>query len=121
LRIAVGASIIVDCVFSILAGHNPLSSQSLLACVAILSGLLLLAGYLTPLAGILVALTSIGRMSSWFVFAGGNLFDSRTAIVLEITIAISLVFLGPGAFSLDARLYGRREIIIPRSPLPPTD
>jgi hypothetical protein len=32
---------------------------------------------------------------------------------------VAVVFLGPGAFSLDARLFGRREIIIPpvsRSP-----
>jgi hypothetical protein len=115
----VATSIIADCVFYFLARHDPLSSQALFAFVVILSGLLLLAGYLTPLAGSLAALTSIGRMSSWFALAGGSLFDSRTAIVLEITIAIALVFLGPGAFSFDARLYGRREIIIPRSPLPP--
>jgi hypothetical protein len=30
-------------------------------------------------------------------------------------ISIALVCLGPGAFSLDARLFGRREIIIPDS------
>lgn len=28
-------------------------------------------------------------------------------------ICVALVLLGPGAFSLDARLFGRREIIIP--------
>lgn len=112
-------SMIADSAFYFLAQHNPLSPQALVAFVVILSGLLLLTGYLTPLAGSVSALTGIGRMSSWFVLAGGGLFDSRTTIVLEITIAIALVFLGPGAFSLDARLYGRREIIIPRSPLPP--
>ena len=28
-------------------------------------------------------------------------------------MAAAIVFLGPGAFSVDARLFGRREIIIP--------
>jgi hypothetical protein len=34
-------------------------------------------------------------------------------------MSLALVLLGPGAFSLDARLFGRREIIIPvgRRPL----
>lgn len=36
-------------------------------------------------------------------------------IVFEVTIPIAVAFLGPGAFSLDARLFGNREIIIPRS------
>ena len=30
-------------------------------------------------------------------------------------ICIALALLGPGAFSVDARLFGRREIIIPDS------
>ncbi len=34
-------------------------------------------------------------------------------------ILVALVFLGPGAFSLDARLFGRREIIIPGTHRPP--
>jgi len=32
---------------------------------------------------------------------------------LAMVIAIGLICLGPGAFSLDARLFGRREITIP--------
>ena len=42
-----------------------------------------------------------------------NLFSSRIACFLAMSIAIALVFLGPGAFSIDARLFGRREIVIP--------
>jgi hypothetical protein len=29
--------------------------------------------------------------------------------------AVALALLGPGAFSLDGRLFGRREIVIPPS------
>jgi uncharacterized membrane protein YphA (DoxX/SURF4 family) len=41
-----------------------------------------------------------------------------TAVCLGV-VSISLILLGPGAFSLDARLFGRREIIIPEIPRPP--
>jgi len=32
-----------------------------------------------------------------------------------IVTTIALALLGPGAFSLDGRLFGRREIVIPPS------
>jgi hypothetical protein len=32
---------------------------------------------------------------------------------------VAITLLGPGAFSLDARLFGRREIIIPEAARPP--
>jgi uncharacterized membrane protein YphA (DoxX/SURF4 family) len=37
------------------------------------------------------------------------------ALLLLASIAVALAFLGPGAFSIDARLFGRRQIIIPAS------
>jgi len=42
-----------------------------------------------------------------------SVFDSKEAIVFAIAVLFGIVVLGPGAFSLDARLFGRREIIIP--------
>jgi hypothetical protein len=38
------------------------------------------------------------------------LFESSIARIEFIVMSASLICLGPGAFSLDARLYGRREI-----------
>jgi hypothetical protein len=43
-----------------------------------------------------------------------NHISALTAFTLA-AISAALVLLGPGAFSLDARLFGRREIIIPES------
>jgi hypothetical protein len=34
-------------------------------------------------------------------------------------MAAAIGLLGPGAFSVDARLFGHRRIIIPRAPYPP--
>ena len=38
---------------------------------------------------------------------------SALAALNLAAISAALVLLGPGAFSVDARLFGRREIIIP--------
>lgn len=87
--------------------------------VAIATGVLLLVGFLTPVAGALVGLGTLGIALAWFPAATPNLFDAKLPVVFAVIISAAIVFLGPGAFSIDARLFGRREIIIPpafRSP-----
>jgi hypothetical protein len=34
-------------------------------------------------------------------------------------MAVAVALLGPGAFAVDARLFGRREVVIPRPSRPP--
>lgn len=44
-----------------------------------------------------------------------SLAFAQTSVVTGIyvsVLALAIIFLGPGAFSLDARLFGRREIVI---------
>jgi hypothetical protein len=84
--------------------------------LTIASGLFLLIGYLTPLTGMVAAVTSIGSALSWIPASNPNLFDTRFSTALATVIAIAVICLGPGAYSLDARLFGRREIIIPSGP-----
>ena len=84
-----------------------------------LSGASLLIGFLTPVAGALVGLGGAGIALSWFPALTPNLLDSRLAAIFVVIMAAAIVFLGPGAFSLDSYLFGRREIVIPpasRSP-----
>ena len=67
---------------------------------AVVSAVLLTAGFLTPIAGVLgVVAALLGDGPVW----------ARLAV-----IAAALVLLGPGAYSVDARLFGRREIVIAR-------
>jgi uncharacterized membrane protein YphA (DoxX/SURF4 family) len=80
---------------------------------AIIIGALLLAGFITPVAGGLAALGAIGVAVSLLPAGAPTLFDSKPAIVFAVTMLVGIVVLGPGAYSLDARVFGRREIIIP--------
>jgi len=75
-----------------------------------------LIGYLTPLAGVLAGLFSVGCAFSWFAARNLELLEAKVTAALATVIAVALVCLGPGAFSLDARLFGRREIHIPSLP-----
>jgi hypothetical protein len=62
----------------------------------------------------------VGAIASGFSFLPAppvaNLADSKLAVILIAIVATAIACLGPGAFSADARLFGRREIIIPRRP-----
>ena len=81
--------------------------------VAVASGFALLAGFLTPLAA---ALAFVCAMAPWIYMApapGASLFLPKLLAAFLGAVAVAIVFLGPGGFSIDARLFGLREIVIP--------
>jgi putative oxidoreductase len=65
-------------------------------------GLLILAGLWTPAAGTLIAV-----MQVWVALIGYG--DEFTAIILA-ALGGTLAMIGPGAWSIDARLFGRKYI-----------
>jgi putative oxidoreductase len=67
---------------------------------------LLLAGLWTPVAGVLLAVVELGLA----VFHP----DDRWMHLLVGALGIALAMLGPGAWSVDARLFGRKRIQIPQ-------
>jgi uncharacterized membrane protein YphA (DoxX/SURF4 family) len=70
--------------------------------IAVAAGIFLLVGLWTPVVGILVAIVEV-----WIVFAvAGN---SSVPLMLA-TIGAALAMIGPGAWSVDARLFGRKHI-----------
>lgn len=70
--------------------------------IAIGVGGLLLAGLWTPVAGGLQAIIEV-----WTIFARGTAPSTQ---LLLAALGVSLVMLGPGAWSVDARLFGRKRI-----------
>ena len=90
-------------------GVGYLSNESLgmwgLGVLSFAGGAFLLAGLMTPFVAVLVAAGGIG-------IALTGVFDSYVLITNQIVLSIALALLGPGAFSVDARMFGRREITI---------
>jgi putative oxidoreductase len=82
------------------------SSPAILEVTAAGAAILLLIGFWTPLAGTLIAVAEVGLAVlhpaepwTYFHFA---------------TMGAALAMLGPGGCSLDARLFGRKQIQIPQ-------
>jgi amino acid transporter len=75
---------------------------------------LLLLGLATPIVGAFVAFGGIGVVSSVLPSCTHPQFTSGISLIFAAAILMAIIILGPGALSLDARLFGRREIIIPR-------
>lgn len=66
------------------------------------AGIFLLVGLWTPVAGTIVAIIEV-----WIIFAVAS--DPLVPILLA-TIGAALAMIGPGAWSIDARLFGRKHI-----------
>jgi len=85
----------------------------------VLASISLALGFLTPVFSALAALSFVASEVTLHHLPIVHPFGDFVATGDFITIAIALTCLGPGAVSLDARLFGRREIIIPDTLRPP--
>lgn len=66
------------------------------------AGLLLLLGLWTPLAGIVIGIVEV-----WILLARSG--NPLIAIVL-LSLGATVAMIGPGVWSIDAQLYGRKHI-----------
>lgn len=102
LRVAAGGALIFHSAAALTAGVVPASVALHSLCVA--AGFLLVVGLWTPITG---ALAAIGAAVHGFVSPSDAGF-----YLLLAALAAALALLGPGAWSLDARIFGWKRVEI---------
>jgi putative oxidoreductase len=100
LRLAAGSSLVgaayADCCFDGTVGL-------VLRCTALAVALMLALGFGTPYVGLGEALLQLGFM----------ILEGRYSLcaVIAGAFGVGLAMLGPGAWSLDARMFGRKRLV----------
>lgn len=80
----------------------------MVAVLAAITAACLLIGFLTPIVSTVTCFSAV-------VLAASGLPFATFSVVGLVVLAAVIALLGPGAFSLDSWLFGRREILIPHT------
>jgi putative oxidoreductase len=108
LRLTLGLPLIYLGAADLAAGHvTPIPQLA-----AAIAGIFLVSGLFTPVAGVVIVLSQ-----AWMALAPAFANDSERSMRLFLAAAAaSVAMLGPGAWSVDARRFGRKvfEIGEPR-------
>lgn len=97
LRISVAAMLLVNCC--------GLSSSRLVFAGVLLISIALAIGFVTPYLSVIAVGLAVANLVSGHVGAQWYALSIMDAVVLAI--------LGPGAYSIDARLFGRSVTVVP--------
>ncbi|HYO84650.1 MAG TPA: hypothetical protein VES20_24825 [Bryobacteraceae bacterium] len=106
----IGVTVLARSLVLLSAAESTTAGGTLAALFGAVAGALLMVGFFTMPASVVTAILCAFAISS--VPLNARILDSAAGAFLGSAIAASLVLLGPGAFSADARLFGPREIKI---------
>jgi len=103
MRLVIGSALVVRAASKLWI--NPPLNVTIPAVLAIGAGILLIAGLWTPIVG-----TSVALIEIWKIFM---LPGDKWVWLLLGTDGAALAMLGPGLWSIDARLFGWKRIEAP--------
>ena len=110
LRLAAGGAASSQAWLLLSANHGAVNTSVVVALLAFIAGLALIIGFMTPITSALLSAGGLLLTLDSNVPGHLLLFESGMARLEFIVMSVALIPLGPGALSLDARLYGRREV-----------
>ena len=104
MRVVVGSALVVRASLRLWSDLPPMN-VTIPAVLLMGAGILLIAGLWTPIVG-----TSIALIEIWKIL---TVAGDKWVWLLLGTAAVALAMLGPGLWSIDARLFGWRRIEAP--------
>ena len=113
LRAAVGITSIAQGGVYLAGGGEATFATWFAGLLGLTLGVSLLVGFATPFASVLMGMGAAGRFLSLLPVPASASPESRVSAIFVMIMATAIALLGPGAYSLDSYLFGRREIIVP--------
>ena len=113
LRLAVGVALLALGSAGVTTGGVSSLVARGLGASALLTGGALVVGFLTPGAGVVAAVLGLAGAARPDLASSLELECGPSAALLIAVLSAAVALVGPGAFSIDARLFGRREIVLP--------
>jgi hypothetical protein len=104
LRLSVAIMLFIDP-----AGRVLWPASIWLAVVSLVAAVAVTAGFLTPILALICGALKVYALI-------GTAHGIAPLIVLALLLSFAVAMLGPGAYSLDAILFGRRVVMLPPPP-----
>ena len=101
LRVSVAAMLFIDP-----AGRVSWPAPIWLTVVSLVAAIALATGFLTPILALICGALKVYALI-------GTAHGIAPLLVLALLLAFAVAMLGPGAYSLDAKMFGRRVVLLP--------